>query len=686
MKRSLAQNSRIELPKKVVKKLTHSVKRVAVYVKPSVSLTYLKQGLSYRVQESLKKIDLSSTKNPDVSIIIPVFNKIDLTIHCLAALSELNTKYGYEVVIIDNSSSDQTQPILSQIKNLVYVRNEENAGFVGGCNQGADKARGKYLVFLNNDTRVDRNWLDPLIDDLEQNTDFGLVGSKLVYPDGRLQEAGGIIWRDGSGHNYGRGDDPNKAEYNYRREVDYCSGASIAIAKALFTKLGQFDALYAPAYYEDTDLAFKVRAAGLKVVYQPLSVVVHYEGATAGTDLSSGFKKYQLINQKKFVKKWAKQLKEQKKSGEVYQARDRAQDKLILIIDSIVPEPDRDSGSNRMYQLMEMLQELGYKITFWPDNLYATLPYTRTMQQQGIEVIYGKVKFEDFVSTNGKYYDAAMISRAANAEKYLASCRHHMPQAKLLFDTVDLHFLRAQRQMEVEQNKQTAKEAERWRELELNLINQSDITLVVSDYEQNLLKNLAPKAHVEVVSNIHNPKPLNQPAFKDRHNLLFIGNFEHTPNVDAIEWVIDEIWPKVKKSIPTAQLQIIGPKAPDSLLKKATKEIEFLGYVPAVESYFANSRVFIAPLRYGAGVKGKIGQSIEFGLPVVTTTIGAEGMHLTNNENCLIADNAEDFAAAIIKLYHDQKLWQKLQNNATKVLEQHFSSNVAKQTLKRLLP
>ncbi len=208
---------------------------------------------------------------------------------------------------MDNASTDETSEKLGLIQNINTIQNLENLGFVEACNAGVNAARGNYVLLLNNDTEVTPGWLEAMMAPFTDER-VGAVGAKLIYPDGRLQEAGNIVWQDGSGWNYGRGDNPDLFNYNYLKEVDYCSGAALMVPKKLWDRIGGFDSRFAPAYYEDTDLCFSIRSKGYRVMYQPDARIIHHEGATAGTDISRGFKRYQPINLEKFKEKWGETL------------------------------------------------------------------------------------------------------------------------------------------------------------------------------------------------------------------------------------------------------------------------------------------------------------------------------------------------------------------------------------------
>ncbi len=634
-----------------------------------------------------RPIEFPIPEQVEISIIIPVCNQFRYTQACLASLQEHQGNHRFEVIVVDDCSTDATAEAVPQIQGVVYLRNEMNSGFVVSCNRGAEKARGKYLVFLNNDTLVSSSWLTGLLDTFAEEPQAGIVGSKLLYPDGRLQEAGGIIWRDASGWNYGKLDDPQKPEYNYLRQVDYCSAAALMIPKALFDSVGGFDSRYAPGYYEDTDLAFKIRQAGYKVVYQPLSEVIHYEGVTGGTDLSAGAKKYQDINRSNFAKTWADELMTKPVNGDLTFLR-RPRNPLgknILVIDHHVPMPDRDSGSLRMFQILKLLHQLGHRVTFIPDNLAKISPYAEELQKRGIEVIYHPYarKVRDYLIAHGSELDVAVLSRCQFARKHIADVRLYAPQSRIIFDTVDLHFLREAGEARVTGNSEVQRKAEETQKLESELIEHSDETWTVSTSELRLLQEKWPDKSIQVVSNIVDVPGSNTP-FALRRDWLFIGGFQHTPNVDAVLFFVRKIYPLVSDQLRDAKFYIIGDNTPPEIVALANEKIVVTGLQRDARPFFDSVRLSVAPLRFGAGVKGKINQSMAFGVPVVATSIAVEGTELRDREEILVADEPEDFARTLIELYESEELWNRLSENGIRKTRALYSTDAARKKLEFL--
>ena len=260
------------------------------------------------IQSYVSSLVFPTVDKVQVSIVIPVFNHLRFTVECLISVMKYSGNISYETIVVDDGSSDQTPVVIGQIPNIIYLRNEENLGFIRTCNRGAANAKGEYLLFLNNDAQVTENWLSPLIESFKEYENVGAVGPKVLFPNGRLQEAGALVNRNGTSTLIGFSDDPELAKYNYLREVTYCSGACLLVETSKFRELGGFNVNLAPAYCEDWDLAFRLRQRGLRVLYNPKSVVVHHLSVTSN-DVEETFKIGCVVrNQQKLSEKWQSEI------------------------------------------------------------------------------------------------------------------------------------------------------------------------------------------------------------------------------------------------------------------------------------------------------------------------------------------------------------------------------------------
>ena len=636
--------------------------------------------------EAFSPFAVPSSEQPRVSIIIPVHNKFAYTAACLRSLAEHADATSFEVIVVDDLSTDSTAAHLAEIEGIRSIRNAENLGFVGSCNAGAESALGEFVLFLNNDTVVTADWLEALLRCFDEEPEAGLVGSRLVYPDGRLQEAGGIIFNDGSGWNYGRFEDPEDSRFGFRREADYCSGAAIMLRRELFERLGRFDQRYAPAYYEDTDLAFAVRAIGLKVFYEPRSRVVHFEGITAGTDTGSGMKRYQVINREKFLDKWRDALRGQPAPGTtIHLAATHRARQRILIIDATTPTPDQDSGSLRMVNLMRILRSNQCHVVFMASNQAWVTRYTADLQALGIEVLYQPWLGSPatFFRERGSEFDAIVLSRHYVAAEFIGLARLYAGKARLVFDTVDLHYLRELRAAELEGRDELARVSAKTRAQEIGIMRECDVTLVVSPVEQEILSRDAPGVTVDVLSNVHEIYGCRK-SFAERRDLLFVGGFQHPPNSDAVIWFVREILPGVLSHIPDLRLHVIGSKVTDAIRAVASEHVIVHGFVDDIAPAMDEARISIAPLRYGAGVKGKVNMAMSYGLPVVATPMAVEGMHVQSGQEVLIADTAQGYADAVVALYNDEDLWTRLSTNGLDNVRTHFSFEAAEKAIHRI--
>ncbi len=617
---------------------------------------------------------------PDATIIIPVLNNHPFTVQCVESIRKETQEVAHEVIVVDNGSRPAVRGFLP--RGVRVIRNGENRGFGGACNQGARAARGRHLVFLNNDTVVQPGWLKALVDRAEADPTAGAVGAKLVYPDGKLQEAGGIIWSDGNGWNYGRGDDPRHPRYNFVREVDYASAACLLVRRDLFRRLGGFDPRYGLGYGEDSDLCFAIRKAGFRVLYEPRAEVVHFEGMTGGRNPDEGIKALQRENKEKLFRKWRRAMARQPEfdRSAVPAAATRGRKKSILVVDPLTPMYDRSSGSLRIWNVLKHWVSRGHHVAYVARNAVNQDRYVAECRALGVEVYptdperyppedrprlaARPIDWEDLLGSRS--WDLAYLSFWHIAEVYAPMIRARRPETRIVVDSHDLHFRRLEQALAMDGGGPSREEVSVLRERELAVYREADGVVVVTPEERAAIQALIPGSPVYVIPGMYRVDPRPAP-FEKRDGLLYVGNFPHVPNVDAVLWFVREVFPRLTGEFPELRLWVVGTRPPDEIRRLHGRgpggrgEIIVSGAVPDTAPFLRQARVSIAPVRYGAGMIGKVAEAMAAGTPVVTTPIGASGVGAVNGRDLLTAERPEDFAAAVGALLRNRALWRRLQ-------------------------
>lgn len=688
----------LKLPWKIIKKFKLSrVKNIGMYLRTEGLSGTQKRLLEclygteiYRQKLIVKKIkpvkslnecevlQFSQISKPLVSVIIPVYNEFPFTYQCLRSLLTSEDKCPYEVILADDCSTDFTTDICQVVKNIKVVKTEKNIGFLKNCNNAARKASGKYIYFLNNDTQVQTGWLDAQVNLMESHEEIGMTGAKLVYPDGRLMEAGGIVWSDGTAANYGNRHDPILPEFNYVKEVDYISGAAIMVRKKIWDKIGGFDERYCPAYCEDSDFAFAVREAGYKVVYQPESVVIHFEGVSNGVDTDAdGMKAYQKENQKKLFVKWKDVLEKQFPPNEnIFRARERSREKkIIIVIDHTLPSYDQDAGSRTEYQYIRLFLKKGYIVKFIPNNFHYTLPYVKELQGMGVEVLYGencKKNIYTWLEEHKEDIDYVILNRPDLASQYIDFFREHT-FSKIIYYGHDFHYMRNLREYKLTGKKELKEKADEWLKTELDIMRKASVSFFPSELEVEKIKELDGQLIVKALTGYVFEKEAEEGKdYSEREGLFFIGGFRHPPNRDGIIWFVNEIFPTIWKELQVP-LYIAG--------SNQTKEITELGKKPGVQilgrisdetlqEIYKKCRIVVVPLRYGAGVKGKVIEAMYYGVPIVTTPIGLEG--IPDATGVPAESDAEAFAAKVIELYQNEESYHQIRQQEREIIRRNY--------------
>ncbi|TVU71287.1 glycosyltransferase [Cobetia crustatorum] len=629
----------------------------------------------YEGRKEYPVLSLPEVESPDVTIVIPVHNKFALTYHSLAALILAHNEATYEVIVVDDCSTDKTTELDKIVENVRIITNEHNLGFLRNCNKAVQEANGDFVVMLNNDTEVTSGWLDEMIDTFNRFDGVGMVGSKLIYPDGKLQEAGGIVWGNGQPWNLGNRGNSQAPEWNYARQVDYLSGASLMLPRTLWNEVNGFSDEFAPAYYEDTDLAFKIRDSGYKTVYAPYSIVVHFEGMSNGRDESQGIKKHQAINAPRFRSKWVDSYMHngEPNFSNVSKNKDRGIAYRVLMIDHAVPRPDHDAGSYAAVQEIRMLQANGFKVSFVAENMAHMGKYTDELQKMGVECFYSpfQTSVSQVLETRGSEYDVVYITRYDVAERHLPAVKQYT-RAKVLFNNADLHFLRELRAALAAGQKDLSGPLAT-RDRELALMRKVDGILSYNPTEHAVIMS-----HNLQVDNLHIcPWVLDgrghKTPYQERSGIAFLGGYRHTPNVEAVEFFVEKVMPQLRKRLPGVAFHIYGSAMPESFNKYASEDVILEGFVENLDDVFESARVMIAPLLSGAGIKGKVLEGMSAGIPQVLTPVAAEATGLTHGVSAMIVEEPLAWVEAIVEVYEDEHRWQQVSDNALTLARTNFS-------------
>ena len=627
----------------------------------------------------------SDAGRSDVSVIIPAYGRPLGTARCLAAIQRrTGTGIAFEVILVDDRPDQPVAPLFAGVEGLRARVNPRNLGFLRSCNAAARLAGGRHLVFLNNDTLVHDNWLAPMVRLADSDPSVGMVGCRLLNADGSLQEAGGGVLADGWGYPYGRDDRPDRSQYSFVREVDVVTGACFLVTRDAFRAVGGFDDRYAPAYYEEYDLAFSLRARGLRVLYQPASQVTHFDASSYGNAARDAAS---IRNHEQFCRKWTDALADQPRVGAaefVWRARP-APGGTLLMVEDHVPEHDKHAGAQATLHYIRLMIRLGLRVVLWPYDGLAPQPYTRELEQMGVEVLCAPVRFAEWLAQNGRFIDHVWTARPVMTESVLDAVLAHTG-APIHYLTHDLHFLREQRRHAVDGDSQALTEAATYKRIELGIFDRVDSIITFSEDEAAVIRSLRPHAVIRTAPLFFYDGIDTEPRRPTgRDTLLFVGGFRHLPNVDAVLWLAGEIMPLVWPEIPGARLVVVGSDPPPELTSLAAPLIEIRGHVADLAPLYARARVSINPLRFGAGIKGKIVNSLAEGLPVVTTAIGNEGLKLAHGREALIGETPETLAAGIVSLWRDDVLWSALSAAGLTVIGQRFSEHAAETLLRDLL-
>ena len=630
---------------------------------------FLKQG---------GRLTFPTAESPDISVLVVCYNQAHFTLACLRALLE-QQGVRLEMVLVDNASTDPTPALLARLDNVQVLVNRENVGFSKAVNQAAKAASGRILLLLNNDAFVRPGTLGAALETLESDASIGAVGGRLVLPSGQLQEAGSIVWSDGSTIGYGRGLPAEAGEAMFRRDVDYCSGAFLLTPRTVFAALGGLDEEYSPAYHEDNDYCLRIRKAGKRVVYEPRAVIDHYEGASeTGTGETVALC---VRNQKTLRQRHGLFL-----AGDYFPyslrnllfARQRPRDcRRLLVLDDETPPQMNGSGQPRMRAILNEAVAAGWFASFYPlqePNVDWSGVYEELRPEIEICAGFGVAGLAGFLRDRQGYYDTVLISRPHNMAEFrraVANQEYVSFGSRLIYDAEALFALRSIAQSKLEGSPLSADEADTLVHDEIALTEGADIVVVTTPAEEVIFRSRTALPTCVIGTTVR-PTP-SPPPFEARTGFLFIGRLLATaaPNYSGLAWFIRSVWPGIRERLGNVDLTVIGPLHPDPVELRAPG-VHLCGVVPDLAPFYQRARVFVSPTRFAAGLSIKVVEAMAEGLPVVTTRLIARQGGWSPDAELVVGDDPVEMVAAAVRIYTDPLLWETVRGSARRrVLDEY---------------
>ncbi len=609
------------------------------------------------------RVLIPSADQPRVSVIVLAWRHEDLLRECLASIVAAGGhSVPYEVVIVLNGASPAVVRLVEhEIVGATIVRSRVNRGFAGGCNLARRHARGEFLLLVNDDIEVDPGWMEGLVQTLDDHPDAGAVGSRVLSADGlTLQEAGSLLSANGSPLGVGRGVPESEHRYMSLRTVPYCSGCSLLVRASSWDAVGGLDERYFPAYFEDVDLCLSLRQIGQRVLYQPISRVRHHESAS----LDDAYRNFAFHRAKAaFVEKWQLVLPKYPKEAHSQVdliVRGQRGARHVLVVDDQLPNLTSGSGFGRMHDTVTELLRNKWAPTVFASNTLGADP--RPLGGIGVEVLEGDLVHH--LEALPSSYDAVIISRPNNFERFAHHVRLTQPGAPIVYDSEALYHRRFGRQLDLAEEggveRQIRSERDYYLAIESSIATSADAVVSISEDEADFFRSTPGHATVEVRPPMFTMNVPGPNGFSERRDLVMVAGWlagASSPNGDGLRWFVRTVLPIVRARHPWVRLYVTGADPPSAIQALASPNVTFLGNVTNLGTLHDSVRIAISPIRYGAGVKLKVVDGLRYGVPVVSTTVGADGLPPSVQSAVRISDDPRTFAEHVLDLLEHEKSW-----------------------------